>query len=186
MKKLFSVLFALTMFVFTSQALAMESPQEADPQKTIDAVYTKLNNAVQGWALNEWKADGKTLSFVKADQPCYLTKVAKGKGFARGCALPKPDYESASLMNDVVWPSLQGKDSYDCHYKREVIMAVVPQMLDNMDTGASYRPVLEALLSFAHSWKEAYPALGLMKPDGYCTIDYSRTPVEYQIELPAH
>lgn len=176
----------LSMLFFQWSVFASGSPGGADPQKTIDAVYSRLNNAVQGWALNKWVADGQTLSFTMESQPCYLTKIKSGSGYKRGCALPKPDYDSASPMNDVVWPSIKGSNSFDCLYKREVILSVVPQMLDNMAVDAAYRPVLQSLYSFAAAWKNAYPSLGLMGETGSCVIDYSRTPVEYQIQLPPH
>lgn len=181
-------LFALGLLL-PGTVLAMESPGSVDPQKDIDEVHNKINNAVGGWALNKWKLNdgaGKEVSFTLQNQPCYLTKVKSGSGYKRGCDIPKPDALSAGQVRDVVWPSVQGKDSYDCQFKVDVMLIVLPQMLDRLDSSAAYRPVLESLYTFALAWKEAYPTLGLMRAGGYCNIDQSRTPVEYQITLPAH
>lgn len=177
----------VSLALLVAPAVAMESPDNVNPQKTIDDVHGRVNNAAQGWALNKWKLDdgaGATVSFTLADQPCYLTKVKSGSGFKRGCSIPKPDIASASAVQDVVWPSVRGSNSYDCQYKRDVMLIVIPQMLDRLDAGAAYRPVLENLLAFANAWKAAYPVLGAMKPGGTCVIDQTRTPVTYQIDLP--
>lgn len=189
MKKFISLLAALGLMAFAVPLLAMEAPGNVDPAQAIMDVHNKVNNVAQGWALNKWKLNdgaGPEVSFTLADQPCYLTKLKSGSGFKRGCAIPEPDANSASAVQDVVWPSVRGSGSYDCLYKREVLLIVIPQMLDRLEAGAAYRPVLENLYAFAVAWKAAYPSLGNMKPGGTCVIDQSRTPVEYQIDLPAH
>lgn len=189
MKRLMSMLCAVGLAAFAGPLLAMESPNNVDPAQAIMDVHNKVNNAVGGWALNKWKLNdgaGPEVSFTLADQPCYLTKVKVSGGFKRGCAIPKPDAISASAVQDVVWPSVRGSNSYDCQYKRDVMLIVIPQMLDRLEAGAAYRPVLENLLAFVNAWQAAYPSLGNMKPGGTCVIDQARTPVEYQIDLPAH